>query len=181
MTVWIGLLRGVNVGGTNKLPMAEFRASVESAGCREVSTYIQSGNVVFDAGGDEQSVVECLRKVLADRHGLDVPVVVREASEIESVAARHPFTDEIADPRLLHVAFLDRVPDQADLPLIDTDAWAPDRWAVDGRELFLAYPNGSGRSKMTLERFERPWGVTATARNLNTVAQLAGLARGRRN
>jgi uncharacterized protein (DUF1697 family) len=175
MTIWVALVRGVNVGGGNKLPMAGFRASVTSLGYSDVATYIQSGNVVFGSDEDEATIVDRLRSVLADRHGLSVPVVVRSADEVAGVTARHPFADQIGDPKLLHVAFLDRAPDASAVDAIDADGWLPDRWALDGRELFLSYPNGSGRSKMTIDRFERPWEVTATARNLNTVAKLVDM------
>lgn len=171
MTGWVALLRGVNVGGGNRLPMADFRDSVEALGYADVTTYIQSGNVVFRTDESETEIVERLRGVLSDRHGLAVPVVVRSGDELAGVVARHPFAGDRLDPKLLHVAFLDRAPDPADGP--DEDRWSPDRWALVGRELYLAYPGGSARSKMTIEQFERSWGVTATARNLNTVAKLA--------
>lgn len=173
MTAWVALLRGVNVGGGNRLPMADFRASVESLGYTAVATYIQSGNVVFLSTEQEATIVGRLRDVLVDRHGLAVPVVVRPGSELVGVIERHPFTDLGIDPKLLQVAFLDRAPDRADD--LDPERWLPDRWALDGRELYLAYPGGSARSKMTIEQFERPWGVTATARNLNTLNRLAEL------
>ena len=102
-----------------------------------------------------------------------MPVVVRAGDELAGLADRHPFAADGIDPKLLHVAFLDRRPDVAGGP--DPDRWLPDRWAVAGRELFLAYPGGSARSKMTIDQFERPWGVTATARNLNTIVKLADL------
>ena len=173
MTAWVALLRGVNVGGGNRLPMAEFRASIESLGYAEVATYIQSGNVVFSSEDSEATIVERIRAVVADRHRLSVPVVVRSGDELAGLAGRHRFADDGTDPKLLHVAFLDRRPDVTVGP--DPDRWLPDRWAVVGRELFLAYPDGSARSKMTIDQFERPWGVTATARNLNTVVKLADL------
>jgi uncharacterized protein (DUF1697 family) len=171
MTAWVALLRGVNVGGGNRLPMADFRASVESLGYTEVATYIQSGNVVFRSDEPEATIVERLRGVLDDRHGLAVPVVVRSGDELVGVVDRHPFAGDGLDPKLLHVAFLDRAPEPPDDP--QEGRWLPDRWALDGRELYLAYPDGSARSTMTIEQFERPWGVTATARNLNTVAKIA--------
>ena len=179
MTVWVGLLRGVNVGGSNRLPMAELRASVESLGYDDAATYIQSGNVVFRSDDDELTIVDRLRGVLADRHGLTVPVVVRTAAQLADVVGRHPFDEGATEPKFLHVAFLDRVPEPAAVDGLEPDAWAPDRWAVDGRELFLAYPSGSGRSKMTIDRFERPWGVSATARNLNTIAMLVAVTAAR--
>ena len=171
MTGWVALLRGVNVGGGNRLPMADLRASFESLGYADVATYIQSGNVVFRTDESEDTIVRRLRGVLDDRHGLAVPVVVRSGDELEGIVERHPFAGDRIEPKLLHVAFLDRAPDHTDVP--EADRWLPDRWALDGRELYLAYPGGSARSKMTIEQFERPWGVSATARNLNTVAKLA--------
>lgn len=173
MTAWVALLRGVNVGGGNRLPMADFRASVESLGYTDVASYIQSGNFVFRSDEDEGTIVERLRGVLAEGHALSVPVVVRSGRDLVNAIERHPFVGTGIDPKLLHVAFLDRAPERPHE--LDAERWLPDRWAVDGRELFLAYPNGSGRSKMTIEQFERPWGVTATARNLNTVRKLADL------
>lgn len=173
--VWVALLRGVNVGGGNRLPMADLRASIESIGYLDVTTYVQSGNVVFRSGDDEAEIVDRLRRVLADRHALDVPVVVRAGADLVRLVGRHPFDDGALDPKLLHVAFLDRVPDPAAVAGLDPGAWAPDRWSVEGRELFLAHPNGSGRSTMTIDRFERAWDVTATARNLNTVTRLASM------
>ena len=173
MTAWVALVRGVNVGGGNRLPMAELRASIESLGYDDVTTYIQSGNVVFCTDEAEHDIVDRIRAVVADRHGLSVPVVVRAGDELAGLADRHPFAADGIDPKLLHVAFLDRRPDVAGGP--DPDRWLPDRWAVAGRELFLAYPGGSARSKMTIDQFERPWGVTATARNLNTIVKLADL------
>lgn len=155
--------------------MADFRTSVASLGFEDVTTYIQSGNVVFRSDhDDEETIAERLRHVLIDRHGLAVPVVVRPASTLAGLPDRHRFADGVVDPKLLHVAFLDRAPDPPVEP--EPDRWAPDRWALDGRELFLAYPEGSARSKMTIEQFERLWKVTATARNLNTVSKLALMA-----
>lgn len=173
MTAWVALVRGVNVGGV-RLSMPAFRESIESLGYGDVGTYVQSGNAVFTAEDDEPMIVERIEAVLRERHELAVPVVARCGAEMAGMADRHPFSSAGLDPKLLHVAFLDREPNPTGEPTLDR--WLPDRWALDGRELFLAYPNGSGRSKMTIDRFERPWGVTATARNLNTVAKLAALA-----
>lgn len=182
MTIWVGLLRGVNVGRGNRLPMADFRTSVAGLGYTDVATYVQSGNVVFrdgrDAVGeaDEATIAARLRAVLADSHGLSVPVVVRTAAELAAIDGSHPLDDGTVDPKLLHVAFLSGAPAPADIDRIDATEWLPDRWVLEGRHLFLAYPNGSARSKMTIDRFERAWGVTATARNLNTVARLVAMA-----
>ncbi len=179
MTTWIGLLRGINVGGNNKIAMADLRVSLSNAGLHDVATYIQSGNLLFESDFAESDVVATLRTVLVEQHDLDVPVVARTLDELERVAARHPDEAGAIDPKLLHVAFLDRAPAPEAVRTVETDAWAPDRWTVEGRELFLTYPEGSARSKMTIDRFEKPWSVTATARNLNTVRKLVDLGRSR--
>lgn len=184
MARWVGLLRGVNVGGGNRLPMSELRASVTAAGFTDVLTYIQSGNLVVDddRDDDEPAIVQRLRDVLVGRHGLSVPVVVRPADEIARIGTAHPAAGTI-DPKLLHVLFLDRAPDEvADAggpAALDPTPFAPDTWSVAGREVYVTYPNGSGRSKLTIDVFERAWSVTATARNLNTVRELARLSGGR--
>jgi uncharacterized protein (DUF1697 family) len=177
MTTSVALLRGVNVGGGNRLPMADLRATVDRLGYSDVSTVLQSGNIVFRSGDDEATIVRRLGAAVADRHGLAVPVVVRTGAEMSAVLERHPDRHGAIEATLLHVAFLDRPPPPDALGEVATDRWGRDRWTVDGRELFLTYPNGSGRSPMTIDVFERAWGVTATARNLNTVAKLADRCR----
>ena len=178
MTRWVGLLRGVNVGGHNKLPMADFRSSVEALGFADVSTYIQSGNVVFtDAGGrSEAEVVEMIRGALVERHDLAVPVVCRSAEELCAVTDVHPDGDGPIDPKFLYVAFLDVEPTADQIASIDPGLYDPDRWLVEGREIYLTYPKGSGRSKVTIQLFEKPFAAAATARNLNTVRKFAALA-----
>jgi uncharacterized protein (DUF1697 family) len=177
VTRWIALLRGVNVGGGNKVAMPALRLSCEGCGFERVSTYIQSGNIVFDATGDERTVTTALRKVLTEEHGLKVPVVVRSANEIDRLADRHPGLTAGVDPRYLHIVFLDKKVEQADLKGLDAARFDPDTFAVDGREIYATYPNGSGRSKLTIDVFEKAFGVTATARNVNTVRALTKLAR----
>lgn len=179
MIRWAALLRGVNVGGSNRLPMAELRETVAALGFDDVATYIQSGNIVFSAPGttaaDEPALTDRLRAAVSEHHGLSVPVVVRSADEIVRIANSHPDADSGIDPTLLHVQFLDREPDAEAVDGVDPVVFEPDRWAVVGREIYVCYPNGSARSKLTLEVFERALGVTATARNLNTVRKLAEL------
>jgi uncharacterized protein (DUF1697 family) len=176
MTRWIALLRGVNVGGGNRLPMADLRALAAEIGFGDVSTYIQSGNLILDAPVDEAEIASSLRSALADAYGLDVAVVVRSSTELARIAERHPDAGGPIEPKLLHVCFLDRAPDRgAEGP--DPARYRPDGWTIDGREIFVRYPDGSARSKLTIDVFERAYGAIATARNLNTVRRLAALSR----
>jgi uncharacterized protein (DUF1697 family) len=176
VTRWIALLRGVNVGGGNKIAMPALRVSCEGSGFERVSTYIQSGNLVFDAPGDEASVTAALRKALTEEHGLKVPVVVRTARQTDRLADSHPGLEAGVDPRYLHIVFLDKKVTKVDAKRVDRSRFEPDTFDVDGREIYVTYPNGSGRSKLTIGVFERALGVTATARNVNTVRALIKLA-----
>jgi uncharacterized protein (DUF1697 family) len=176
VSTWVALLRGVNVGGGNKVRMAELRATFEELGHTDVATYVNSGNVVFSAAAadvTESSLVESITAAIVDRHGLDVPVVVRAADDLARIAEGHPDDGGPIEPKYLHVVFLDAAP-STDRTL-DAEPYEPDRFVVDGREIYSTYPDGSGRSKLTVEVFERAFGVTATARNLNTVRKLAAL------
>ena len=114
MTCWIALLRGINVGRTNRLPMADLRSTIEALGCRDVATYIQSGNVVFEASPldelDEPTLASLIGRSVGERHGLDVPIVLRTAAEIARIAGAHPDATSGIDPKLLHVMFLDHPP-----------------------------------------------------------------------
>ena len=176
MTRWIALLRGVNVGGGNKIAMPALRDSCERCGFERVATYIQSGNLVFDAAGDEASVTAALRTVLVDEHALAVPVVVRTAKEMDRLADSHPGLAAGIDSKYLHVVFLDKRVKRADAARLDRARFEPDTFEVDGREIYVTYPGGSGRSKLTIDVFEKAFGVAATARNVNTVHKLIELA-----
>lgn len=175
---FVALLRGINVGGHRRLPMAELRSALEVAGFGGVRTYIQSGNVVFDRPAvdtDEEGVAASIRTVIADSCGMAVPVLVRPLGEIERVVAAHPGVGGDVPDKWLHVFFLDRAVDHAVGP--DPEKFSPDRWVLQGREVFVTYPTGSGRSKLTIDVFERSFDVTATARNLTTLAAIVALGR----
>ena len=180
----MGLLRGINVGGRHSLPMARCQTVIEAAGGTNVVTYIQSGNVVFDhetGAGDhmaEAALAADLAEALADAAGFVVPVVLRNAQAWAALAERRPFDDP--DPTKVHVGFLPARPDQVmldSLGAIDEAAFGPDRFVVDGREIFLHLPEGIGRSKLAV-RVSRA-APDATVRNWRTVDKLAELATGR--
>jgi uncharacterized protein (DUF1697 family) len=176
----IALLRGINVGGRNVLAMAELRAAMRELGFDNVLTHIQSGNVVFDTTAasdeDDPTIAERITSVIAERHGLSVRVVLRTVAQLTQAAAGHPDADSGIDSKLLHVVFLDAAPSAAAVAALDPRPYEPDGWTVVGRDVYVRYPEGSARSKLTLDVFERAFGVTATARNLNTVRKVADLA-----
>ena len=175
MTTYVGLLRGINVGGARRLPMAACRAAFEAGGASDVRTYIQSGNVVFDHAADEDAALAALVPSLARAAGFDVPLVLRTAEAWATLADRCPFDDP--DPTKVHVAFRPVAPEPDPLDEVDWAPFAPEAIAVDGREVFLHLPDGMGRSKLA-QRVARV-APDATVRNRRTVDQLAALARDR--
>jgi uncharacterized protein (DUF1697 family) len=172
-TVWVALLRGINVGGHRKLPMADLRGLLEGLGYRDVATYIQSGNAVFTADADEPAIAEAISSAILDRFDFEVPVVARSADEIAAIAASHPLGEGEPDEAKLHVMFLDEPPTTDRIADLDAASFAPDEATLDGRELYIHYAEGAGRSKLTTDAVERALGVAATARNWRTVRKLA--------
>lgn len=180
MTAYVALLRAVNLGGTNRVPMAELRAALGARGFEDVSTILASGNVLFRSAESERVVAEQIADTIEEAFGLRVGVIVRSSAELTAVVGRNPFLAAGAgrDPATLHVAFLSERPSASAVGTLDPERSPPDALAVDGREVFLSYPNGSGRSRLTLDYLERQLGVGGTARNWRTVRRLAGILEG---
>jgi uncharacterized protein (DUF1697 family) len=176
---YVALLRGINVGGKNVLPMKDLAALFADAGCAGVKTYIQSGNVVFRAG---PSLARRVPKVIADaisaRFGIDAAVVTRTAEELRAIAEANPFLRDGADVATLHVAFLADAPEAARVAALDPDRSPPDVFVVLGREIYLRCPNGFGPSKLTNAWFDSKLATTSTVRNWRTVLKLVDLTRG---
>ena len=172
MTTLIAFLRGINVGGHNKVPMAELRDLAGSIGLANPSTYIQSGNLVFESAHDHEEVRARLESALESHFGFEIPVVLRTRADLDRVAQSHPFLSLGLTDSHLMVAFLGREPEAVAREALDTAEFEPDSFVLAGREVFLAYPNGSGRSKLSQSLLERRLGVTVTIRNRRTVLRL---------
>ena len=169
---YVALLRGVNVGGKNKLPMADLRDIFTAAGCAAVQTYIQSGNVVFEAAQDlAEWVPEIVTRAIRRRFGYETAVVMRSSEELRQVVASNPF-DTSGDPRFLHVAFLEDTPGAEAVSRLDPQRSPPDTFAVRGRNVHLHYPNGVARSKLTNEYLAAQLQTASTMRNWRTVLSL---------
>ena len=175
MATWIVLLRGVNVGGANRLGMAELRTAMTDLGHTGVSTYIQSGNIVLTSPAtDRAELAAQICGSVKSTFGLSVSAVLRTHAELRAALAANPIEAE-ESTRVL-IMFLSDVPAPDDAALLESDRFLPDRFELVGSELYGLYPNGSGRSKMTLDYFEKRLHVRGTARNLNTVAKLIELS-----
>jgi uncharacterized protein (DUF1697 family) len=169
---WVALLRGINVGGKNPVPMKRLVTLCEKAGARNVSTYIQSGNVIFDAAPAlVKKLPALLEKAITAELGCHSPVVIRSHEELVKIEKAAPFSDD--DHGKLLVLFLQGDPKNVDR--LDAKRSPPDRFAVVGREIYLHCPNGYGRSKLTNDYFDRTLQTISTARNWRTLIKLLEL------
>ena len=167
MTVYVALLRAVNVGGTGKLPMARLLELCTEAGFADARTYIASGNVVFRSAASEDEARHALEARLHAYAGKPVGVIIRSASEIAAVAAENPFPDK---PGNRVIAVFTDAP-LAEHPLDGAPGIQNEEVRLGRRELFVFYPNGMARTRLRL-----PAERTGTTRNMNTVTKLAELA-----
>lgn len=166
------LLRGINVGGNRKVPMARLRAVLEGAGAADVRTYIQSGNVVLDHDGDAVSTTARYEAAIAEAFGFEVPLVHRSADEWAAMVDANPYPHAVAEPSTLHVLFLADPPARGRIDALDLGRFAPEEATPVGRDLFLHLPGGMGRSKLAPALNDRALGTRTTARNWNTVVRL---------
>ena len=174
------MLRGVNVGGSHKLPMATLRAALVESGCTDVETYIQSGNVILTppSGQSGKDIAGWLEGVVTHAAGFRVPVVVRTRAELERTIAGNPYPH--ATGTQLHVVFFGAPPPPAVLDGVDVAALSPEECELVGKDLYLHLPNGMGRAKLPVELAKagrRMKSEPGTARNWNTVLKLVDLTR----
>jgi uncharacterized protein (DUF1697 family) len=181
MTTYAALLRGINVGGSKKVPMAELRALMEDLGHDGVRTYLQSGQAVFTAvHGDEESLAAELAQAIEKRFGFPVDVIVRDHAYLRAVAEACPFPAAELEARQLHLTYYSAPVDEARFADIDQAAFLPEEFRLGDRALYLYAPDGLGRSKLAeqLSRRRLNKGLIATSRNWNTVLKLAEMTAG---
>lgn len=163
------LLRGVNVGASNRIAMPALRSLLEELGGTRVQTYLGSGNAVLDWSGTCAGLATAVSKALRKRLSLDVPVLVRTGAELDAVVAANPFACESLEPTLLHAVFLDGPPPS--LPDL-----TPDRVVPGDRVLYVAYAVDGHSSKAAKLLSSKRFPVVASARNWRTVLALRDLA-----
>jgi uncharacterized protein (DUF1697 family) len=173
MPTYAALLRGINVGGHNKVPMIQLKAVIESLGHTDVTTYIQSGNVVFTSR--KNVTPAALGRAIKDEFGFDITVVLRTSSELQRVVTDNPFAR--ADLKTVHVGFMASKPSAVAVRALDADQFAPEEFAIKGSNLYLHLPNGMGRTKLPAY-LDRKLKVPTTVRNWNTVLKLLELTAG---
>ena len=137
MTTYVAMLRGINVGGRQRVSMSSLKALVTGLGHHDVETYIQSGNVVFRSpDAVAETVARRIEEQIARELGLTVSVLVRTAAELKRIRATNPFLKSGKDPASLYVIFLSVAPDRTRLAMLDFNEFAPDEFRVAGREIF---------------------------------------------
>ncbi|MFF2599946.1 DUF1697 domain-containing protein [Streptomyces californicus] len=179
-TTYAALLRGINVSGSKRVPMAELRTVLTELGHTGIATYLQSGNAVFRSDGDdENALATALEQALHRRFGFTVDCLVRDAGYLAAVAEACPFPAAELEGRQLHVTYFDRAVDAERFADLKAGGFLPEEFRLGDRCLYLYAPDGLGRSKLA-EALARPRhvkGLTATTRNWNTVAKLVELTR----
>jgi len=178
MPTYVALLRGINLGSHNKVPMAALRTVVEGLGYDDVSTYIQSGNVVLTSTDSAAKVASALQKAIAKEFGIDVAVVVRSRPQLKKIVDGNPFAKKAKEAGHLHVVFLAGKPKADKVKALTSAEWGDDEVAVKGTEAYLHLPNGYGRAKLNNMLVEKQLGVAGTARNWRTTTKLLELAGG---
>jgi uncharacterized protein (DUF1697 family) len=172
----IVLLRGVNLAGRNRVSMPKLREALGEAGFEDVSTYVQSGNVVLSSESSAKRVRGDVQKLIADRFGLDLEVVVRTRSELAKVIERNPLGKVAKTPKLYQVTFLESAPSAEVVRKLEAAVSGKERVLADGRELYAWHPDGVGRSKLAALMSGKGLGVVGTARNWTTVTKLLAMA-----
>ncbi len=175
---YVALLRGINVGGKNLLPMKALAEIFAKAGCSDVRTYIQSGNVIFRAPASLlKGLSDVVSQQIAAHFGYRVPVIVRDTQQIARVCAGNPFLKAGEDEKTLHVVFLADLPTPAAVRSLDPNRSPPDTFRVIEREIYLCLPNGAARTKLSAVYFDSKLATTGTQRNWATTCKLLELMR----
>ncbi len=176
MPRYVALLRSVNVAGHGRIAMSELRSSFERLGYTDVTTYIQTGNVVFHAAPkSEKAVVAAIEGQLAADFGDAPAVLLRTVPDFLRIGRSSPFANKGADAARHHVTFLDAKPSPAALDAFDPPPSRRDELVVDGREVYVSTPDGYAETKYSGAFIERRLGVVSTTRNWNTVSKLCAL------
>ena len=176
MSTYIALLRGINVGGSNILPMRELIVLLEELGLSRVKTYIQSGNVVFQSGhNDIKELAQKISAAIGNSHGFAPHIFLLDLSALQAAVAANPFPQAENDPNTLHLFFLDEVPQNPDWAALESIKAETEQYRLVNNVFYLHAPDGIGRSKLA-GKVEKVLGVAVTARNWRTVSKVIAMA-----
>jgi uncharacterized protein (DUF1697 family) len=178
MTIQIALIRGINVGGHQAVAMSDLRDLLTQLGFDGARSLLQSGNLIFRCDAQRSSGLESLLEIEAEKRlGIHADFLIRNAKEWREVVARNPFRKEAAgDPSHLVVMFLKAAANAKEVKAVEEAIAGREKIRADGRHLYIVYPDGIGRSRLTNALIEKKLGIRGTARNWNTVLKIAALA-----
>ncbi|MGI9273051.1 MAG: DUF1697 domain-containing protein [Woeseiaceae bacterium] len=174
MTSYVALLRGINVGGKNSLPMQDLRDIMGSLGCEDVRTYIQSGNAVFNFDDDAESLSASIKSAIEAQFGFAPHVHLLTVKEFESIRSANPFPEAVDTPKLLHVSFLVAPSENPNLDALAAVQTPTERFELVSNAFYLHAPDGIARSKLAA-KVDRCLGVQSTSRNWRTVTKISEL------
>jgi uncharacterized protein (DUF1697 family) len=172
------MLRGINLGSSRRVPMADLRELLEEAGFENVETYVQSGNIALDSTAKPATLESRLAELIEERFGFEVPVVVRSGKQLVAIVEHDPFGGVADNPKRYQVSFLSKQLSAETVTQLQQLAHESERIAVHGREVYAWHPDGVARSKLWNALAGKGLGVTATARNWTTVCKLLEMADG---
>jgi len=174
MTKFVALLRGINVGGNNILPMQEFRSLLDELGCNDIATYIQSGNAVFRSASRASKLSVSIADGIEAKFGFRPVVLVLSATDFETIAAANPFAVPPENEKQVHISFLQSPASRPNIARLKQLASPTEKFVLTDAAFYLHAPDGIGRSKLAAE-VEKCLGAPATARNLRTVGKITAL------
>ena len=177
MAIWIALLRGINVGGRNKIKMAELREALEQSGLDNVETYIQSGNLIFDSTSTRIENEQLIHESIRERWTYDVPVMAVKASELRKSASANPFPSR--DIVSIHLTILEKKPTRQLVSAVESLDIGDDEVVVKGRHVYLCLAHGYAKTKLNNGFLESKFQCKATTRNWKTVTKLVELCKNR--
>lgn len=169
------LLRGVNVGTKNSLPMAELRAMLMKLGCTDVQTYVQSGNAVFDTKLSEAALTKAIEHTLEGYMGRPIATTLRTLAQLQAIVEGNPFATVATQPTYLCVTFLSHAPTKTEIAPLHAQVWKPELFKVVDKEIYTWHPSGQGRSPLAAALGKLSLRGAVTTRNWNTVLKLVAM------
>ena len=174
---YIALLRGINVSGHKKIKMEDLRKILSYSDFKNIETYIQSGNIIFNSSEDSKEISQQISGYIYKEYKFQVPVIVKTLTEWTAIIENNPFIkDTTIAMKSLYVTFLSDFPTSENIEILKSYKFDSEKYFIDGAIIYSVYPNGAGRTKMTNNFFENKLKVSATSRNWNTVHKLSSIA-----
>jgi uncharacterized protein (DUF1697 family) len=169
------LIRGINVGTKNSLPMAELRAMLARIGCTDVQTYVQSGNAVFGTTLGAPELTAAIEAALDRYMGRPIDTTLRTHKQMKAIVEGNPFAKVATRPQHLCVTFLSKSPAKLEVARLHSQDFEPELFKIAGKEIYTWHPNGQGQSPLREALWKLPFRGAVTTRNWNTVSKLLGM------